>query len=346
MMLKNNLRIVGCDINPLANLITKVKLNGINLECIDKDIDIVENALMSFDTYAPIFFPNMNKWFRSDMLETLSRIKGAILKVKDIRNRLYFWSILSGYIRKYSNSRSSTYKLHIKPIDKILSMKNNLITKYIDSIKLYKNKYKKYSSNHILYKNDILHKITDFSNREFDLSITSPPYGDNSTTVPYGEFSILSLFIIPSCDLELEGWELDNYSIIDSMSLGGRYSSSRLTSFESNLIGPYINKISLNKQKKVIRFFSDYFMFLSQLSRVTKKYIVLTLGNRTVDRVQINLTEITKQFLEDNYFKCVGFAQRDIPIKRTPRLTSYVYNSPVSSMTQEFILVHKHIDLL
>ena len=53
------------------------------------------------------------------------------------------------------------------------------------------------------------------------ISITSPPYGDNATTVTYGQFSSLSLRWIDPKDLCLEGWELDNYSIIDSKSMGG-----------------------------------------------------------------------------------------------------------------------------
>ena len=38
MCIQPHLHLVGCDINPLANLITRVKLSGINIDCIEDDI--------------------------------------------------------------------------------------------------------------------------------------------------------------------------------------------------------------------------------------------------------------------------------------------------------------------
>jgi site-specific DNA-methyltransferase (cytosine-N4-specific) len=152
---------------------------------------------------------------------------------------------------------------------------------------------------------------------------------------------MLSLYTIPEYDLELEGWELDNYSIIDNRSMGGSEKSISLTDFELSLIRDYLALISIPKQKKVVRYFKDYFYFLRELCRVTKKYIVLTLGNRTVDRIEINLVEITKNFLDKNNYSNIGSATRIIPRKRTPKVTSSVYQKPVSSMNYEYILIYK-----
>ncbi|MDC4624455.1 modification methylase, partial [Acinetobacter baumannii] len=76
------------------------------------------------------------------------------------------------------------------------------------------------------------------------------------------------------------------------------------------------------------------------ICRVTDKYIVMTLGNRTVDRININLTEITSKYLESNGFMLIDTLTRDIPIKRTPKLTSKVRNEAVSSMNEEFVIIH------
>ena len=40
-------------------------------------------------------------------------------------------------------------------------------------------------------------------------------------SVTYGQFSILILYWINQFDLELDGWEFDNFSKIDRESLGG-----------------------------------------------------------------------------------------------------------------------------
>ena len=181
------------------------------------------------------------------------------------------------------------------------------------------------------------HLLPALNSNFFDISITSPPYGDNKTTVPYGQFSMLALYTIPPTDLSLEGWELNSFSTIDSKSLGNMSNKMHFSSLEEELLKPYLKQISIAKHSKIKHFFYDYFSFLRDLSRVTKKYIVLTLGNRTVDRVQIDLTGITESYLTQLGFIVLQSASRDITKKRTPKLTSKVDDSPVNSMTKEYV---------
>lgn len=339
--ISSNINLVGCDINPLANLITKVKLQGVTpgiYDDIEKLKILVNNKIDN--NYS---FKNINKWFRKDIVIDLRKIRNAIINIKDTQNRLYFWYMLCDVVRKYSNTRSSTYKLHIKKDDSINNMYNNILSDYFTSIKNNANKFNKGSNNFKLFKCDILKKIKDFDSNSFDISITSPPYGDNATTVTYGQFSMLQLYWIDKNDLELEGWEFDNYSKIDSKSIGGSSKPILLNELEYNLISPYLNKICNSKKKKVIRYFNDYFIFLRELCRVTHYYIVMTLGNRTVDGVNIDLTNITKIFLEKNNFINRQLIEREIPYKRTPPKTSKVNNKSVSSINFEYIIIHENI---
>lgn len=340
MEIDSNLHLVGCDINPLANLITRVKLDGVSKNIKDS-LTLLIKHINNPGVVETIKFPNIEKWFRKDIIETLSIIKAAILQIENDNDRRFFWIMLCDCIRKYSNTRSSTYKLHKKESEKIERIENNLIKDYIKAIEQNFKKYEKCTENYILYKRDVLGLLKELPSRIFDISISSPPYGDNATTVPYGQFSMLDLYIIDKRDLELEGWELDNYSIIDRMSLGGNKKETKLGEFEKELIKPYLDKISIEKQEKVIRFFNDYFVWLEGLCKVTDKFIVLTLGNRTVGRIKINLTEITQQYLESREFKNIEFAEREIPNKRTPKVTSMVDLKPVDSMTKEYIIVHE-----
>jgi len=339
--LSPKIKLIGCDINPLAHLITKVKLQGITKN-IKNDLEKLKYYLdnIQIDNYS---FHNMNKWFRSDIIDSLKKIRQSIMLIESKKNRLYFWSILSTFIRKYSNTRSSTYKLHIKDIDSIQRMKNNLIDDFLTSVEQNISKFTISSSNVKLYKKDSLKQLTKFKDNSIDLSISSPPYGDNATTVPYGQFSSLALHWIDKKDLAFDGWELNNYSAIDRKSLGGCYKGSIENKIGNLLLQPFLDNISKSKQKKVISFFRDYFLFLDELCRVTKKYIVLILGNRTVDGVNINLTSITQKYLEHKNFRNIYECDRDIPNKRIPRLTSKVNNNPVFSMNKEFVIIHKKV---
>lgn len=334
------IKLVGCDINPLANMITKVKLQGVSNN-IDRDIIKIKLILEEKELDENFSFHNIDKWFREDIAQELRKIRTAIMRIEDKKNRLYFWCMLCDIVRKYSNTRSSTYKLHIKSPDMIKNIKNNVIKDYILSIENNLEKFKNRSSDFALYKCDVLKKIDLINDNTFDISITSPPYGENATTVTYGQFSILALYWIDKKDLELEGWELDNYNIIDSRSLGGSFNNIMLNDFENSLVEKYLNKISAPKKKKVIRFFSDYFIFLRELCRVTKKYIVLTLGNRTVDGIKINLTEISMRFLENNGFVNIELIERTIPNKRIPKIIYKKDNKIINSMNFEYIIIHK-----
>lgn len=90
-------------------------------------------------------------------------------------------------------------------------------------------------------------------------------------------------------------------------------------------------------------FFSDYFKFLKEISRITSKYIVITLGNRTVDGVQIDLSGITQKYLFKHNYHIIKSADRKIAYKRTPSVTSNVNNIPVNSMNKEYITIFKKI---
>jgi len=342
--LTNNIHIYGCDINPLANLITKVKLQGVS-ENIYNDIFYLKNRLQNNIKLIPHNFPGINKWFREDIITDLTKIRYVINEITDTKNRLFFWYMLIDVIRKYSNTRSSTYKLHMKKTEAINRIENKVISDYLSSVENNYHYFLNGKNNFTLIKGDAINYLKGINNNEFDICITSPPYGDNATTVPYGQFSMLALYWIDPNDLELEGWELKNYSIIDSKSLGGPYHSSASTKNAlCSDLSPYLNLITLHKQKKVLRFFAGYYNFLEQISRVTKSYIIMTLGNRTVDGVNINLTELTIKYLTKNGFKLKEKLRRDIVVKRIPRKVSCVKNHPVSSMNEEYLVVLQKLD--
>ena len=103
----------------------------------------------------------------------------------------------------------------------------------------------------------------------------------------------------------------------------------------------YLLEISDAKQLKVKRFFSGYYKFLDQISRVTSSHIVMTLGNRTVDNVKIDLAELALQYLKGKGFSQTESSKREIVSKRTPKRVSSVRNQPVPSMNEEFVIVLK-----
>lgn len=330
--------ILGYDINPLASLITLVKMQGIDEKSFAEDYQLLETIVKQDFEFDIISFYKSDKWFIPDTIRTLSKIVYAIREIDNKQNRQYFWVMLCDIVRRYSNTRSSTYKLHIKEQSKIEALKNNIIRDYLNKAKNSEVFYHNHFLNYKLKKGDSLKLIREEKDNSIDILVTSPPYGENATTVPYGQFSYLQLSFIDKKDLEFDGWELDSCQTLDSSSMGGAFAKSDLCEDKLEFIQTYLNRITKDKHRKVIRFFSDYFEFLDQAARVSNQYIVMTLGNRTVNRVKINLARVTEKYLETKGYIRKDKLSRRISSKRTPNQI-LVNNKLTDTMTKEYVLI-------
>ena len=346
--MKNDLTPIGIDINPLANLITLVKLQGVSKNQIKFSNNRIINLLYkeSFEFEIHDFY-NINKWYREDFIETFSKIRAAIQKERYKNIRQYYWVCLINILKKYSNTRSSTFKLHVKTQEDIDSMSNDIIEDFIKNIEksyVFLPSFVQYNKKS-LYIGKAEEILSEFADGTVDLICTSPPYGDNSTTVTYGQYSMLPLYWIDKSDLgKFDKQLIANYSSIDSNSLGG---NQRVRSnFESSVLNDFLSRIDAKKQNKVKNFVLDYLNVMTELVRVLKvgKYIVLTLGDRRVDNQVVPLSTITTKYLESNGFILEKAITRNIPKKRMPRKVSKVGGNSVESMNQEHVLILKKVE--
>ncbi len=83
---------------------------------------------------------------------------------------------------------------------------------------------------------------------------------------------------------------------------------------------------------------------MDEMIRVLKEnhLMVLTLGNRRVDNIEIRLDEITKEYCLEKGMTLEAKLNRVIPRKRMPRKISYIENhGSVSSMNKETVLIFR-----
>lgn len=345
---KLNLNTYGIDINPLAILISRVTLEGV------PEVDIRE-SIAQLKTYITLFlgntvsleFMNINKWFREDVIADLSTIRKAIKYEKDIKIRRFFWVCFADTIRKYSNTRSTTFKLHVKEKDKIKTMDNNCIQYFTNKISsLYIDYIKKINvSDNKLYTGNSTDILKGFSDNSVDLICTSPPYGDNHTTVTYGQYSILPLLWIDLDDLDhFDLTMLEKFTAIDRMSLGGHYN---IDQFDVNVeYEDLVAGITKEKAKKVKFFINDYCKVFAELARVLKpgKRLVLTLGNRRVDNKEIAFDVLNDRLAARNGLTEEAVLTRNIQGKRMPAKVSNIPNlGSVKSMSKEYIKIYRKL---
>ena len=332
----------GIDINPYATLLSYVKTNIYDYEKVQFAIDKIENNLNKEQNIEEHYFYNIEKWFRKDVIQSLSKIRQFIIAEEDASIRKFFWVCLSETIFKFSNDRTSTFKLHILPEEKINLIQDNCIEFFIDKIKENASllRYEEKNKVKIIYGDccDIMqHKLK----KKFKIICTSPPYGDNSTTVTYGQASILYLKWIDNKDLLCEPSVLETYSKIDKISIGGEKSEACNTK-SIQLLNNYLNEISVDKRSKVINFFEDYYIALKSMESCLAKdgYLIMTVGNRSVDAIMQPLDSITIEMADKLGLQLVSKFNRNILYKKTPLILYPAKNKKIiNSISEETILI-------
>ena len=333
---------VGIDINPYATLLSFVKTHKYNRTDVCHAISTIKNNLEQESNFTIYDFFNIKKWFRDDIIKSLSQIRHCILLEKNQDIRKFFWICLSEVIFKFSNDRTSTFKLHALPKEKIDLIEDKCIEYFIKIINDNSEhlNYSNTTSSNIIY-GDSSSIINNKLKCEFDIICTSPPYGDNPTTVTYGQASILFLKWIDSKDLYCSQELLEKYTTIDKISVGGE-KRKIINTKDIKSLKDFLDKISLKKQAKVINFFEDYYISLKCMKKCLSKsgYLIMTVGNRSVDTVRQPLDNITIEIAGKMGLQVVSKFNRNILYKKTPLTLSTTENEKVvKSISEETILI-------
>lgn len=333
---------VGIDINPYATLLSFVKTHKYNRTDIYNAISKIKGNLGQESNFPIYDFYNIKKWFREDIISSLSQIRHCILLEKNQDIRKFFWICLSEVIFKFSNDRTSTFKLHALPKEKIDLIEDRCIEYFIRIINDNSEhlNYSNITSSNIIY-GDSNSTMKDKLKDEFNIICTSPPYGDNPTTVTYGQSSILSLKWIDNVDLSCSRELLERYTTIDKISIGGE-KRNIINTKNIKSLNEFLDKISLKKQSKVINFFEDYYISLKNMKKCLSKngYLIMTVGNRSVDAERQPLDNVTIEIAGKIGLQVVSKFNRNILYKKTPPTLSMAENEKVvKSISEETILI-------
>lgn len=323
----------GIDINPLAELITKVKLTPIKKELLKNALD---DILTKIEETEPDIatVKNLHFWFKDNVIIELGKLKKIIWQLKNSNIRDFYKIVLGEIIRSASNCRNG-FKLHRYSENDLNKhnpdVKALFIKKAIENIDRLDSLKSVFSKKH-WYK--IVKNISEIDDKKIDLIVTSPPYGDSKTTVAYGQFSRFAI----------EWLELDNVNV-DRESLGGKIINRPVYDIYSELLFDVVDNISKQDKKRsneVFAFFYDLNKCLKEFSRVLKKngFMCIVVGNRTVKEIQIPTDDIITELCRKNFIHHKTII-RDIPNKRMPRKNSptNIAGKTVTTMLEEFIII-------
>ena len=358
------LNATGQDINPLAVLVSKAKTDfGWSNEALLKAFDIVVcSAKADRDNSIDVEFPNMSKWFQHNVSIELSKLRRAIKQQPQKVVRRVLWVALAETIRLTSNDRTSTYKLHARPVDEIeerhvspFNVFETISRNYVLDLIEFKRILEvdnlivneQYSGQISITLSDTVQKIKNSSNN-FDLIVTSPPYGDNLTTITYGQHAYLPLQWIDISDIDenIDRDFLRTTQEIDRRSIGGKLPSKNeinalvrnLGSQSKNLQKTFtlLESMPFDRLAKVVGFYRD---FTNSLERILNSvndncFMVWTIGNRRVNKLEIPNDQILIDLLMTKGFEFIIGLDRTIHNKRMPHK-----NQIAQMMRSEKILI-------
>lgn len=370
-MLKG-LDIVGIDVNPLAVLLCKAKTTIIDPNILNEHVIALKSLIVQSNKKEVNLhnFNGIEKWFTNKAIRDLSIIRNAIMKDKDITIRRFFWAAFCEIVRMVSNSRDCTYKLHIKEKSDIDNYDKDALELFSSTLDMNVKKYISFHAalkdknllrnNGSAYKHSVSVVLADatsylnHSKKKYDLIITSPPYGDNHTTVSYGQYSVMPLRWIDCYDIDesVDDEVISTLCAIDNVSLGGKSSKKSITAKRKKVISKSITlkkqcddiEVAANKQlNKLIAFYSDYDLFLKSISKKMSPgaISVWTLGNRKIAKKEIYMDKIMMELSEFYGLSFVTSFTRRIINKRMPEINAYTGsdNDQQTTMTTEHILV-------
>lgn len=342
--------VFGQDINPFAVLLAKAKTATYDIDTLSESFYTIMDMLQSDNTQdIDVNFNGINKWFNKRIQIDLSKIRRAIKQLECDEIRCFFWVVFSEVIRTGSNDRTSTFKLHQRTNENIKERNIDVINSFselcerslhdfaIFKMKLqskglvYNNKYTKKA---ITVWGNSMKKIE--TNQKFDLLVSSPPYGDNHTTITYGQHSYLELQWIPREDLpqNIDFDFLRTTQEIDSQSLGGRVNSKYIQEIIELTIEKIpalkkfffeIPKEEYRKYYKTIAFINDFECCLDKIVKSMNydAFYVWTIGNRRVAKREIPNDIILVDLMKKNGINLYYTAERKILNKKQPRKNNF-----------------------
>lgn len=350
----------GVDINPLAVLSCLAKSGPYFVDAFtDKAAKLVSQIRADGITRHEANFVGRDKWFEVDVALGISKVARNIKEVDALWARRLFWLALARVVRICCNSRNSTYKLHIKKAEDI-NAEANPIRVFVETIEAYKKHLKDQTTEWVgrgLLKQGWYQKSVSITAGDststleeagqlFDVVMTSPPYGDNKTTIPYGQYAFLPLQWIPMEDISptIEASVLANTHALDTASLGGSAKNAAMraeelrTEFDS--VRRYLVKLSPKGSgvKRFGAFFGDLDPCIEQICSSTKPggYHAWTIGSRHIEGIRVPMEEILEEMLDKRGIGTIGRIHRSIHAKKMA-----ARNNLSSTMNTEIIVLAK-----
>ena len=342
---------VGVDINPVANLITKVKITPIGLLTLEEAFVELKNR---FSFYSPATQTNVpeheriNYWFKPEEKNKLAFIFTEISKVKDEDIRDFFYCGFSNILKNCSiwlqKSNKPTRDLKKTPSEPFRTFSRQIKKMLKGNAEFFTLLEKRgfLETSCAMYCADA--RDIPVEEGSVSLIVTSPPY---VTSYEYADLHQLTA-------LWFEYTE--NLSDFRRRFIGSAYHNNKEFHLNSS-IAENIKRQLLDKSEKTAKGVAAYFGEMSQafgeMKRILKRgsRTCIVIGNTSLKGVKILNAEVFVEQLQNLGFGVDDIIKREIPSKNLPstrdpktgRFVSAANENKTYAYPTEYILVMKKL---
>lgn len=312
---KNNIDFFGCDINPVAVMISKVKSTKYKQHTLQKYFTLILKAF--YGTNKKMYYADANKrlqyWYDEETYNDLFFLKKSILENIPSKSsyKLFFLCAFSNILKPTSKWLSVSVKPQVDPNKKKVDVINAFKKQYKFMYQAnFEAKFNATKSN--IKTKSILSGTTNCEN--IDLLVTSPPY---TTSYEYADLHQLSsLWLDYTSD----------YKSLRKGSIGSSFHIGHINQDDLNCVGKKIVSEVFKKDKNRIKGICKYFLDMQKATKKIHKMLsdngvcVFVIGNTEIRGVIIDNTTHLSQSLLEAGFKNIEITKRKISNKY---LTSY-----------------------
>lgn len=348
---------LGIDVNPLALLIARAKVARARPEHLEEVLQRLDSVPRSRSGEAVLLKGRRVRWFSRKTERELVQLVDYINRLGLAQpERLLVGVVLSATVREVSYCRQDQWKLHrlsarerqrfVRSPIEVFLRRLGAVLREVRTTKVPPRSisFAEGDSRHI---GKLL--VGMDRKRQFDLILTSPPYGDSRTTVQYGGISGICLDVVS----RIKGLDISPLASgdIDRLCLGGETNPSDVDERTTDIKRCWAGGRQNPQRQRVLSFLRDLAAALRGSTRLLRHdgRLVLVLGRRLVGGWRLYLDRFVTAALAD-HTEFEGAWIRKLLNKRTPnRINRYarqmasVRAGVVSTMREEVVLVlRKH----
>ncbi len=314
---------IGCEINPLAHLISVVKTTSYDIELLNSMNNIIESKLYDVQYRKKIkidkvpYCVNIDHWFKPEVQDDLMYIKAIIDEVissnikKDfIIYKNFYYSVISSIIRNVSNADPATVfpgiSKRIRRLEEEGKIHKDAIKTFINALKKRTKYFKIYNESNsninIINDNSVTVNLNKYKGK-VSLFVTNPPY---ISSVRYIETMKLEMYWLEYIKNSDEYGKLAKVMLGNDKVTKNEYSTLIKTKYdEINKIIDEINEKSSKDAYIVAKYFNDMEQIIIKMNTLLKENgkVVVKISDSKVKKTKVETGKFLSLIAENHGFK-------------------------------------------